>query len=277
MCIGGVVSQCWSGDINRGSYIQFWPPPAQTYDSLNVSEEVEEWFTLIPMFAYLDNMRYSRWGGETLNPEQFPLAWRERILTHPIYASEPKRYFMWFYHPNLVGLRYTPAPDSADNLGCTYWWGVQDISPKNENLQMKWWGNPPFSSPKDHLDLYYLTAKYIANERRWVFYVFVVKVNLNLLFGERTPPYMPPPPSLGLEDLQLVWDKAEERTLYFYDSGLYGLVGDMYVYELRGLLTVSTDFIMVRKSGPGTYPTILSPLSPSRDAFAVVFLWWDLS
>jgi hypothetical protein len=276
MCIGGVVSQCWSGDINRGSYIQFQPPPAQTYGSLNVSEEVEEWFTLIPMFAYLDNMRYSRWD-ETLNPRQFPLAWRERILTYPIYATEPKRYFMWFYHPNLVGVWYTPAPDSADNLGCTDWWGVWDISPKNENLRMEWWGNPPFSSPKDYLDLYYLTAKYIADERRWVFYVFVVKVNLNLLFGERTPPYMPPPPSLGLKDLQLVWDRAEERILYFYDSGLYGLVGNMYVYKLRGLLTVSTDFIMFRESGPGTYPIILSPLSPSRDAFAVAFLRWDLS
>jgi hypothetical protein len=172
---------------------------------------------------------------------------------------------------------YTPAPDSADNLGCSDWWGVRNISPNNENLRRAWWGNPPFSSPKDYLDLYYLTAKYIANERRWVFYVFVVKLNLNLLFGKRTPPYMPPPPSLGLEDLQLVWDKAEERILYFYDSELYGLVGDMYVFELRYLLTVSSDFIMFRASRTDNYPIILSPRNPSQDAFAVALLWWGLS
>jgi hypothetical protein len=277
MCTGGVVSQCWTVEINRGSYLQFWfPPRPQTYDSLDVSEEVKEWFTLIPMFAYLDNMRYVRWG-EVLNPRQFPLTWRERIISYTYYGKEPKRFFNWFYHSNLVGMWYTPAPDSADNLGCSDWWGVRDISPNNEDLRMKWWGNPPFSSPKDHLDLYYLTAKYIANERRWVFYVFVVKVNLNLLFGERTPPYMPPPPSLGLEDLQLVWDKAEERILYFYDSELYGLVSDMYVYELRYLLTVSADFIMFRASRTDNYPIILSPLNPSQNAFAVAYLWWNLS
>ncbi len=268
MCIGGVVSQCWTRDINRGSYIQSWPPqPAQTYGSPDVSEEVEEWFTLIPMFAYLDNMRYFRWG-EVLKPRQFPLAWRERSITSPHHLKGPKTFFIQFYHPNLVGLWYTPFYNSVDGLRCADWWGAYDISQKNRELLINWWLG------RRYFNLYYLTAKYIANERRWVFHVFIVKLDLNRLFGRRTPPYEPPP-SLGVEDLRLVWEQAEERIVYFYDSALRGLVGDMYVGMFRRFLTVSTNFIMLRESREDDDPIVLSLIDPRQNAFAVVYLWED--